>query len=95
MCNAGFLAGLAQRNFLNPTLPVGMAAQLQPAAQLAMMRQQTPPPIVRHNPGRTGNVARPAAPLEAIAMRLDERTDLIYHVGLVRKRRAVAGQHVE
>jgi hypothetical protein len=60
-----------------------------------MMRQQKTPPIVRHNPGRAGDVSRLAAAFETVAMRLDERTDPICHVGLFRKRRAVAGQHVE
>ena len=38
MHEAGFLAGLAERNFLDKPLTVGVTAQLEPAVELAVMR---------------------------------------------------------
>ena len=37
--HAGFLARFAQGDFVDLPLPVGMAAELQPAVELAMVRQ--------------------------------------------------------
>ncbi len=39
MREAGFFAGFAERDFFDEPMPVGMSAELQPAIELAMMRE--------------------------------------------------------
>ena len=86
--HARFFAGLAERDFFDLPLAVGVAAELQPAVELAMVRQQAAAAIGRENPGRAGDVPRPAGALEAIGVALDERADAVDDVRLAPERRA-------
>jgi hypothetical protein len=58
-------------------MSVGMAAELQPAVEFAMMGEQAAAPIRRENPGGARDVPRPTRPLETIRMRFDERANAI------------------
>ena len=93
--HAGFLAGFAEGNFFDLRLAVGVAAELQPTVELAMMRQQAAAVVSGNNPGRPGDVPRPTGPLETIGVGLDQRDDPIDDVRLGRKRVPVAVEHVE
>ena len=93
--HARFLAGFAERDFFDLRLAVGMTAELQPAIELAMVREQAAAAIGRDDPGRAGDVPRPAGPLEAIGVRLDQCDDAIDDVRLRRKGVPVALEHVE
>ena len=70
---ARFFAGFAEGDFLDVPLAVGVAAQLQPAIELAVVREQRAAAVGRENPGRGRDVARPAGALEAIRAGFDER----------------------
>ena len=63
---AGFLAGLAEGDFFDLPLAVGVAAQLQPAVELAVVREQRTAAIGGENPGGGRDVAGPARAVEAI-----------------------------
>ena len=72
-----------------------MAAELQPAVELAMMRQQAAATIGRDDPGGARDVAGPARAVEAIPVRFDERGDAIDDGRFRGEKPTVAGQHVE
>ena len=92
---ARFLAGFAERHFFDVPLAIGVAAELQPAAQLAMVREQAAAAIGREDPGRRRDVPGPAGALETIGPAIHERADPIDNGRLTRKGVAVAGQHVK
>ena len=75
--HARFLAGFAEGDFVDVPLAVGVAAELQPAVELAVMREQAAAAVGREDPGGAGDVARPAGAVEAIGVRFDERADAI------------------
>jgi hypothetical protein len=70
-------------------LPVGVAAELQPAIQLAMVGEQAAATIGGENPGRARDVPRPTRPLKAICVLVNESAHPVDNVGLRRKELAV------
>ncbi len=93
--HARLFAGLAERDLLDERLPVGMSAELQPAIELAMVREQAAPAIRRKYPRRPRDVSRPAGPLEAVGMLFNQRHDPVDDLVLRREGVTVAFEHGE
>lgn len=81
---ARLLPRLAQRDAREVGVAIGVTAELQPAIELAMMREQHAPTGSIDEPGRTGEVSRHAAAFETIRVRQRERAEI------VRARRSLA-----
>ena len=92
---ARFFAGFAEGDFFDVPLAVGVAAELQPAIELAVVGEQRAAAIGRENPGGARDVAGPAGAVEAIRVGLDEPTNAVDHRAFGREGVAVASQHVE
>ena len=68
--HARFFAGFAEGDFFDVPLAVGVAAELQPAVELAVMREQAAAAVGREDPGGARDVAGPAGAVEAIGVAL-------------------------
>ena len=76
-------------------LAVGVAAELQPAIELAVMRQERTAAIGGEDPGGRRDVAGAARAIEAIGVRLDEPANAVDRRSFGWEGVAVAGQHFE
>ena len=74
-----FLARLAQRDLARVALPIGVAAELEPAVQLAVVGQQHPAVIRGEDPGRPRDVSLGAAAQEAVRVRAHEGAHPLHH----------------
>jgi hypothetical protein len=63
-----FFLRLAQRHACEISIAVGVPAQLQPAIEFAVMREQHPLAGSIDEPGRSGEMTRHATSLEAIGV---------------------------
>ena len=78
-----FFARLAQRDLARVALAVGVAPELEPASELAMVGEQRLAVIGREDPRRRRDVSLAAAALEAIRMRQHEAADAPDDLGVV------------
>ena len=81
---SALLSRFAQGDGEQIGIAVGVAAELQPFAELAMMREQHPGAIGADDPRRTGQVPRKARAPEAGFLRFDKADGLLRHRALVR-----------
>ena len=88
----GFLAGFAQRDREGIGVSVAVAAGLQPAPELAMVREQYALARGVHDPRRARDVADPAGTLETVGVRVDEGIEARYGRRLPRPSLAVCGE---
>lgn len=65
---------LAQRHFVQREAAVGVAAELQPPVQLAMVREQRPLAIRRDDDCRSGEVSRKTRAQRRVGVPLDQLT---------------------
>ncbi len=79
---AGLFGRLAQRNAANVGIAVGVAAQLDPNPELAVVRQQRVAQRAIDDPGRTGHVAARETPFEAARLGAHEAQEFFGHCGL-------------
>lgn len=89
-----FLARLAKRTRDDVRVAIRVAAELKPAAELPVVREQEPLAVLARDPRRRSDVSRQAAALEARARLLDERASA-KRAGLVGMARRIAREHVE
>jgi hypothetical protein len=87
-----FLLGFAEGDFFDVPLTIGVAAELQPTVELAMMCQKGAAAIRGNDPGRSRNVARPTRAIEAIGVALDKPADAVDHVTFGGKGRAIMSE---
>ena len=73
---AGFLLGFALRHLERVGIAVGVAAELEPALQLAVMGEEHRAAVGRDDPRGAGDVAGEAGALEAVSVGLDEVANL-------------------
>jgi hypothetical protein len=77
------LAHLAQRRQLDARFAIDMATELQPAPELAMVRQQRALAVGGQDPRRRGDVARPTGAQQAVRLRGDERDEASRQLALL------------
>lgn len=77
--HARFFARLPKGDSERIRLPVRVPAELEPAAELPVVRQEDALVIRRDHPGRTGDVALEAGALEAVRMNPGELPKVIDH----------------
>ena len=75
-----FFLGFAKRHLLNVNLTVGMASQLEPAIEFAVVGQQDALSIGCKDPCRSGEMTRPAIPLKTISSTFDQSANFIKHL---------------
>ena len=73
--NAGFLAGLAERDIQYVRIAVGVTAKLKPKSDFPMMGQQDMRAGRIDDPSRTGDVSFLERSFKAIRVRLHKRED--------------------
>ncbi len=73
----GFLSRLAQRDLFDAGVPIGMAPELKPTLELAVVGEKHSTMIRRDDPCRTRYVPDTAAAFETILVGLDKRADPI------------------
>ena len=89
---SGFLARFPQRNRKSIGISVAVAAGLQPASELAMVRKENAVSRPVHNPRRARDVADPAGTVEAVRVRVDEGIEACNGRRLLRPSLAVCGK---
>jgi hypothetical protein len=72
-----------------------MAAELQPAVELAVVREKIAASVGGNNPCGARDMAGAAGAIETIGVRLNQRTVPIDDGRFVGEDAAIAGQHVE
>lgn len=71
----GFFARFAERDLGDFRFAVGVSPRLEPAIELRMMHEQAARAVVRQDPGRAGDMAGAAGPLEAVGVFGGERAN--------------------
>ena len=79
---SGLLARLAQGDPQRVGIAVGMAAQLEPSPELAVMGEQHLLEVGRNHPGGAGDVARKAGAFKAVGPAVDEAAGPRHHGGV-------------
>ena len=74
-----FFLGFAKRHLVNVDLTVGVASQLEPAIEFAVVGQQDASSIRCKDPCRSGEMTRPARPLKTIISAFDQSANFINH----------------
>ena len=93
--SAAFFARLAQGAAGHVGVAVRVPPELEPAAELAMVRQEELPPIGRQDPDRRRHMPGRAGPLEAVLVGLDQAPDALGDLGLRGMAGRVAGEQLE
>lgn len=78
---AGFFPGFPQCDGDDVRIPVGVASELEPAVEFAMVGEEDEGGIPVDDPGGPGDVADGEGSLEAVRIRFDERGEAICGVG--------------
>lgn len=89
---SGFFVRFATRDTQRIAVAVAVSAELQPAIEFAVMRQQHVRALFVDDPCRTGDVTAPTVPSETVGFATHERRETLDHVGLFRMSPAIFGQ---
>ena len=89
---SGFFACFPQRDREGIGVSVAVTTGLQPASELAVVRQKHAVARHVHDPRRAGDVADPAGTVETVGMRVDERIEACDGRRLLRPSPAVCGE---